>query len=106
MKKIHIVAFILLAIGIAVMISASKDVSEYANFEDAANEQRVRIAGELARDKEMIYNPDVDAEKFTFYMKDAKHVVKKVELSQAKPQEFERSETVVVTGFLHRGLAY
>jgi len=90
----------MLAAGAYVLMSASKDVSSYANFEDAVNEQRVRIAGELARDQEMIYEPAVDAEKFTFFMNDAKGVMKQVDLSQAKPQEFERSETVVVTGFL------
>ena len=100
MKKIHIIALAMLAAGVFVLMSASKDVSSYANFEDAVNQKRVRIAGELARDKEMVYQPDVDAEKFSFYMHDDKKVTKKVVLSQAKPQEFERSETVVVTGYL------
>jgi len=103
MKKIHILALIMLAVGAYVLVTASKDVSTYSNYEDAIEGQRVRIAGELARDREMIYDPANNAEEFIFYMTDAKGVTKKVVLDQAKPQEFERSETVVVTGYLDNG---
>lgn len=102
MKKIHILAFIMLAVGVFVLITASKDVSTYSNYEDAVKGQRVRIAGELARDRDMIYDPAKNAEEFIFYMTDANGVTKKVVLDQAKPQEFERSETVVVTGYLDK----
>ncbi len=106
MKKIHILALILLAVGAYVLITASKDVSTYANYAEAENGQRVRIAGELARDREMIYEPSVNAEEFSFYMTDDNQETKKVILDQAKPQEFERSETIVVTGYLKDDIFY
>jgi len=102
MKKIHILALAMLAAGIYVLITASKDVSTYANYADAELGQRVRIAGELARDKDMIYDPAVNAEEFSFYMTDKDSITKQVILDQAKPQEFERSETIVVTGYLSK----
>lgn len=106
MKKTHVVALILLVVGAFTLMNASKDVSTYANFEDAINGQQVRVAGELARDMEMIYDPAVDHEKFSFYMIDKNGVTKKVVLSKAKPQDFERSETVVVTGKLKNDVFY
>jgi len=102
MKKIHILALIMLAVGAYVLITASKDVSTYANYADAESGQRVRIAGTLAKEKEMIYQPDINPEEFSFYMTDANGETKQVKLDQAKPQEFERSETIVVTGYLDK----
>lgn len=99
MKKIHILSIALLLVGAYILqTSFSKDISTYATYEDAQKGNRVKIAGVLARDREMIYDPANDAERFIFHMTDEKGVTKKVILNQAKPQEFERSETVVVTG--------
>jgi len=106
MKKIHIIALVMLLVGVYVLVTASKDVTTYANYSDAVSGQRVRIAGELAREMPMVYDPAVNAEEFSFYMKDSKGVTKQVKLDQAKPQEFERSETVVVTGYLDKDVFY
>lgn len=96
----------MLMVGAYVLITASKDVSTYANYTDALNGQRVRIAGTLAREKPMTYDPSVNAEEFSFYMKDSEGETKQVILDQAKPQEFERSETIVVTGYLKDDIFY
>lgn len=100
MNKNIIIALILIVAGIVVFINASKDVSTYANFEQAANGDRVKIVGQLAKDKPMTYDPQNNPNEFAFYMKDDKGVEKKVVLHQPKPQDFEMSEQIVVTGEL------
>ena len=46
----------------------------------------------------MEYNPEKDPNYFSFFIKDNKGVEKKVILFAAKPQDFELSEQIVVTG--------
>lgn len=99
MKKIHIVAIIMIAAAIGILISAAGDMSTYATFVDAErSEHKVKIAGQLSKDKEMYYNPEEDPNYFSFFIKDAKGDERKVVLLAAKPQDFELSEQIVVTG--------
>ncbi|MEP7321575.1 MAG: cytochrome c maturation protein CcmE [Saprospiraceae bacterium] len=99
MNKYNIIAGILILVSIAIFISMSKDVSTYASFAEAtANHQRVKVAGLLAKDKEMYYNPAENPNYFSFYLRDPKGNEKKVILLQGKPQDFDRSEQIVVTG--------
>jgi cytochrome c-type biogenesis protein CcmE len=81
------------------LISASGDMSTYSTFSDAQrSEKKVKIAGQLAKDKDMIYNPDKDPNHFSFYLSDQDGEVEQVVLLAPKPQDFELSEQVVVTG--------
>lgn len=98
MSRNIIIAFILIAAGIAVFMNASKDVSTYANFDQADNGDRVKIVGQLSKDKPMTYDPQNNPNEFAFFMKDAEGVEKKVILHKPKPQDFEMSEQIVVTG--------
>lgn len=100
MKKIYIVGFLALAAGIMLLISASDDVSKYATFTDAAAGNRVKVVGQLSKDKEMLYNPNIDANLFTFFMKDNDGMERKINYIGAKPQDFEMSESIVITGKL------
>ncbi len=100
MNKNIIIAVVLIVAGILVFLSASKDVSTYANFKQAANGDKVKIVGQLAKDKPMVYDPQNSPNEFTFFMKDADGVEKKVVLQKPKPQDFEMSEQIVVTGEL------
>ena len=100
MNKNIIIAVVLIVAGILVFLNASKDVSTYANFKQAANGDKVKIVGQLAKDKPMVYDPQNSPNEFTFFMKDADGVEKKVVLQQPKPQDFEMSEQIVVTGEL------
>ena len=56
--------------------------------------------GELNKDKAIYYSPEENVNEFSFYMIDNKGVEKKVVFNGAKPQDFERSEQVVITGTL------
>ena len=74
-------------------------MSSYATFAEATQRnQRVKVAGLLAKDKEMYYNPEENPNYFSFYLRDPKGQEKKVILLQGKPQDFDRSEQIVVTG--------
>lgn len=99
MQKIHIIGLIMIAIAVGVLISMMSDVTEYSNFEQAAaSGARVKAVGKLSKDKPMEYNPQKDPNYFSFFMKDDKGVEKKVILQKSKPQDFEMSEQIVVTG--------
>ncbi len=99
MKKVYIVAIIMVGVAIAMLTNAAADVSSYASFEDARDSgKKVKIAGSLAKDKEMVYDPKIDPNRFTFHIRDAKGEEHKVVLLGAKPQDFEMSEQVVLTG--------
>jgi len=99
MKKTHIIAIAVIAIAIALLMSLSGDVGTYATFSEAIKtKQRVKIAGQLSKDKEMLYDPIKDPNYFSFYIKDSEGAEQKVVLLSEKPQDFELSEQVVLTG--------
>ena len=64
----------------------------------AVSGDRVKIAGQLMKDKEMQYNPEVDPNYFSFFIKDSNDEEHKVVLLASKPQDFEMSEQIVLTG--------
>ncbi len=99
MKKIHIILIALIAVAIGLMITASGDVTSYSNFQEAQTSgKKVKIVGQLSKDKEMFYDPEIDPNYFSFFIKDAEGQERKVVLKAEKPQDFERSEQIVVTG--------
>ena len=99
MKKTHLIGIALIAIAIAILMSLSNDMGTYATFAEAIDSgKKVKIAGQLSKDKELYYNPQEDPNYFSFYIKDPKGEEKKVVLLAAKPQDFERSEQIVLTG--------
>ncbi len=98
MKKIYIIAGLMVVVAIGLLLNAAQDVSTYASFADAESGQKVKIAGRLAKDKDMVYNPEQDPNYFSFFMQDMKGEERKVVLLAAKPQDFELSEQIVLTG--------
>lgn len=89
----------MVAVAIGLLTTAADDMSTYATFQDAqASGERVKIAGQLAKDKEMYYNPEEDPNYFSFYIRDAADEERKVVLLSEKPQDFELSEQIVLTG--------
>ena len=99
MKPIHIVALLVLAGGVAALTMQAKDVSTYATFTDATTaSSKVKVAGKLIKNKPMVYDPVANPNLFTFYLKDQNGKEVLVNLLKPKPQDFELSEQVVVTG--------
>ncbi len=99
MKKVYIIAAVMVVAAISIFISAADDMSTYATFSQAAqNGTRVKIATQLSKDKEMHYDPKEDPNYFSFYAKDADGQERKVILLAEKPKDFEQSEQIVLTG--------
>lgn len=99
MKKIYFVVLALIVAGIVVFTTAADDMSTYSDFKTAVNSgKKVKVVGQLAKDKEIHYDPDKDPNYFSFFVRDNEGVEKKVILYQSKPQDFELSEQIVITG--------
>lgn len=99
MKKMQLLLIGVIMVAIVVLILASNDTSTYGNFTTAAKtDHSVKIVGTLVKDKPLIYDPAKDPNYFSFYMKDNKNIERQVVLRTAKPQDFERSEQIVLTG--------
>ena len=99
MKKIHLIGMIMIGVAIYLIITAGGEVATYANFEDArATSGKVKVVGHLVKDKAVVYDELKDANYFSFYMIDDNQEERKVILNQGKPQDFELSEQIVLTG--------
>lgn len=99
MKKIHIVGIVLIAVAMMSMFSLLGNSSTYANFKEArGSDEEVHVAGTLVKTKPIEYKPEVDPNSFSFYMLDKNGEEMHVILKKIKPQDFERSEQVVVIG--------
>lgn len=99
MRKNYIVAGIAIIAGLFLIINASKDASTYSTFQDALNTQgKVKVVGNLVKDKAMTYNPEKDPNYFSFFATDLDGIERKVILRGEKPQDFELSEQIVMTG--------
>jgi len=71
MKKSHLIAIGIVAVAIAILVSASKDVTTYSNFTQAAKSgDKVKLIGQLVKDKPVEYNPDKDPNHLGFFIKD------------------------------------
>jgi len=100
MKKIHIIAIIIVAVGIAIIFGSLANSSTYANFDQAFGNPgtEFHVVGTLNREKPTEYTPEVNPDLFSFYMYDSDSLERKVVLYQHKPQDFERSEQIVLIG--------
>ena len=99
MKKSHIVGILVIAVAIAAIISTYGNSSTYANFAEAKKtNDELHVVGHLNLKKEMHYDPIKDANYFSFYVQDKKGEECKVVFFGTKPQDFERSEQIVLTG--------
>jgi cytochrome c-type biogenesis protein CcmE len=100
MKPKHILIIIIIAIALGVIVSTFVNTSTYANFSEAAKYpgKEFHVIGKLDRTQPIIYDTKTDANKFSFFMIDEKGLKKKVIHNNIKPQDFEKSEQVVVIG--------
>jgi cytochrome c-type biogenesis protein CcmE len=89
-----------MAVAAGVIIAMAGDYTTYSNFTQAQAKPdvMVKVVGYLAKDKEIIYDPQKDANYFSFTMTDKQGNAEQVWYKGSKPQDFERSEQVVITG--------
>lgn len=89
----------MIAVAIGLLTNAAGDMSTYSSFREAKDKGgEVKIAGQLSKDKALHYEPEVDPNYFTFFVKDTEGQEQKVVLRAAKPKDFEKSEQIVITG--------
>jgi cytochrome c-type biogenesis protein CcmE len=101
MKKTYIIAIAMIAIAalIASNAFAGGGVAPYANFSKATETgESVKLVGSLVKDKPMVFEPLKDPNKFSFFLEDEEGVEREVILLKGKPQDFEMSESIVLTG--------
>src|SRR5690242_7866719 len=107
MKKTHILLIIVLAGAVAILILTAGDASNYVAFKDAyemaaaGNTKEIHVVGELTKDASgKITGIETGADKvsFSFMLVDENGKHQKVEYNQPMPQDFTKSEKVVVIG--------
>lgn len=100
MKKIHIVGLVLIAVAIGLIVTLASDYSQYETFSSAKGETKkdFHIVGTLVKEKEQEYDPLKDPNYFSFYLRDKNGDENKVIFNGTKPQDFDRSEQIVLTG--------
>jgi cytochrome c-type biogenesis protein CcmE len=100
MKKLHIVGIIVIAVAIGVIFVSLKNTSTYADFTEAINNpgKEYHVVGKLDKTQPQLYEPQVNPDEFRFSMTDNKGVTKQVVLHKSKPQDFEKSEQIVLIG--------
>ena len=100
MKKTHIIAILVIAVAFGVILTSLSNNSTYASFKEAASgpSHTYHVVGKLDRSKPYTYDAHVDANKFTFYMVDKDGNERRVTLNRPKPDDFEKSDQLVVIG--------
>lgn len=109
MKKTHIIGIMVIAVAIVIIMSSVGDASTYVSFGEAIERAddgdmtKVHVVGRLKKDDQghivgMNYDPLVDPNYFSFMLVDTNRYEQKVVYFNPKPQDFERSEQVVITG--------
>ena len=100
MKRLHLIALIVIAISLGIIISMLAQSGSYETFASAAKREgrTFHIVGKLAADKEQEYNPGRDPNYFSFWMADNEGAERKIVFKGAKPHDFDRSEQIVLKG--------
>ncbi|MFA6276115.1 MULTISPECIES: cytochrome c maturation protein CcmE domain-containing protein [Pedobacter] len=107
MRKSAIIGLITIAICIGFLVSLNADTDTYSNFTEAASSNKEEhVMGHWEKSKGTQYDALKDPNHFAFYMKDEKGKVKKVVLNGTKPQDFERSEKLVLIGKMENDTFY
>ena len=105
MKKSHIIGLGIIAITIGIIVSAIWDSASYASFDEALKtpNREFHVVGELVENKDVVYNPLENPNLVTFHMVDDEGKECKVFLNKPKPQDFEKSEKIVIIGKAKNG---
>lgn len=99
MKKSLIFGLAVIAIAIAIIISSTAESSIYGTISDAKKtSSELHIIGHLDKNKGLYYDATKDANYFSFYLKDTTGVECKVVYLGTEPEDFERSEKIVLVG--------
>jgi cytochrome c-type biogenesis protein CcmE len=107
MKKSHILIVIVIAAAIGILLSTAGDASTYVGFGEAykmasaGNKKDIHVVGQLKKDSfghVTGIEEGMDKVSFSFIMIDDNGKEQKVSYNQPMPQDFLKSEKVVVIG--------
>lgn len=109
MKKTHIFGIVIIALAIGIIVSTAGDASSYVTFQEASamakegSGSEIHVVGTLKKDPlgkivGMQYQPQLDPNYFTFVMLDNNNEAHRVVYHKPKPQDFDRSEQIVIVG--------
>jgi cytochrome c-type biogenesis protein CcmE len=109
MKKTQLIGLILVAIAIGIILITTGDASTYVGFDEAERisksdpSQKVHVVGKLKKDAQgkilgMVFNPALDANRLEFTVSDSLGRENQVIYAAPKPQDFEKSEKIVLVG--------
>lgn len=107
MKKSHILFIVVIAAAIGILVSTAGDASTYVGFGEAyklaaaGNKKDIHVVGELTKDssgKVTGIEQGADKVSFAFMLVDENGKMQKVEYDEPMPQDFTKSEKVVVIG--------
>ena len=98
-KKTHLIALLVMIAGGIALVLSSQDLSTYATFDIATkSKSKSKIVGQLSLTDPITYDPEVNANEFSFFMIDQEGIKKKVVVKEAIKRDFEKSEQIVATG--------
>lgn len=105
MKKIHILALILIALSIAVLISFMGSVTTYETIASAKSKpgRSVNLVVKIDKSKPFIYDPIKDPNYVSFTAIDTLGNSIEVIYHNAKPTDMEKSERIVLKGDVESG---
>lgn len=107
MRKSAIIGLITIALCVGFLVSLNADTNTYSTFSEAAKDPKeFHVMGYWEKTKGMHYDALKDANRFEFFMKDEKGKVNKVVYAGTKPQDFERSEKLVLIGKMDKDTFY
>ncbi|HEU5147231.1 MAG TPA: cytochrome c maturation protein CcmE [Chryseosolibacter sp.] len=107
MKKSHILIIVVIAAAIGILVSTAGDASTYVGFGEAyamataGNKKDIHVVGELTKDEAgNVVGIETGADKvsFSFMLVDESGRKQRVEYNEPMPQDFTKSEKVVVIG--------
>jgi len=115
MKVSHIILIVIIAVAIGIIISTTGDASKYVSYSEAlkmaeeGDDDKIHVVGKLKKSNDgailnMFYNPILDPNRFEFTLVDNNNKEFTVIYRNAKPQDFEKSEQVVVVGNVKEGV--
>lgn len=96
MKITRIIALLVVVVAAIIIYTSMAEASRYANFNQAFSKpgEKFTVIGKLDRSKQIVDLPN----RLEFYVIDEEQNTRKVICNKSKPQDFERSEKIVMTG--------
>ena len=100
MKKTHIIAVVFIVVAMGAIISTVYNADTYSSFSEALEHpgREFHIIGQLNRQKPIEEKLLENALVMTFYMTDSQGDESQVVYYGSKPQDFEKSDQVVLIG--------